>query len=102
VAVTLHLDATSPANGFLRVAPGSHRRSADGMPLGFEKVDGEVGIYAERGDVMLHHSDLWHSAARATEDPPQGVRRQIRGTFLGGRRLAPNEDLPPFNKNAAR
>jgi hypothetical protein len=102
VAVTLHLDPTSPANGFLRVAPGSHRRSDDGMPLGFEKVPGEVGVYCERGDVMLHHSDLWHSAARATEDPPLGVRRHIRGTFLGGRRLAPDERLEPFNKNAAR
>ncbi len=102
VAVTIHLDATSPANGFLRVVPGSHRRSADGMPLGFEKAAGEVGVYCEPGDVMLHHSDLWHSAARATDDAPGGVRRHIRGTFLGGRRLAPDEELEPFNKNAAR
>jgi ectoine hydroxylase-related dioxygenase (phytanoyl-CoA dioxygenase family) len=102
VAVTVHLDGTSPANGFLRVVPGSHRGSDDGMPLGFEKVPGEVGVYCDRGDVMLHHSDLWHSAARATEDPPCGVRRHIRGTFLGGRRLAGDEQLEPFNKNAAR
>jgi hypothetical protein len=102
VAITLHLDPTSPANGFLRVVPGSHRRPVDGMPLGFEKVPGEVGVYTERGDVMLHHSDLWHSAARATEDAPRGVRRHIRGAFLGGRRLAPDECLEPFNKNAAR
>lgn len=102
VAVTFHLDPTSPANGFLRVVPGSHRGSADGMPLGFEKVSGEVGVYCERGDVMLHHSDLWHSAARATEDPPDGVRRHIRGTFLGGRRIRAGEPLEAFNKNAAR
>jgi ectoine hydroxylase-related dioxygenase (phytanoyl-CoA dioxygenase family) len=102
VAVTIHLDPTSPANGFLRVSPGSHRRTAESMPLGFEKVPGEVGVYCERGDVMLHHSDLWHSAARATEDPPHGVRRHLRGTFLGGRRLAEGEQLEPFNKNAAR
>jgi len=102
VAVTFHLDPTSPANGFLRVVPGSHRRTTDGMPPGFEKVPGEVGVYCDRGDVMIHHSDLWHSAARATEDPPDGVRRHIRGTFLGGRRLAPDEPLERFNKNAAR
>jgi hypothetical protein len=102
VAVTFHLDATSPANGFLRVVPGSHRRSTEGMPLGFEKVAGEVGVYCDRGDVMLHHSDLWHSAARATEDPPDGVRRHLRGTFLGGRKLAPGQELEAFNKNAAR
>jgi hypothetical protein len=102
VAVTFHLDGTSPANGFLRVVPGSHLGGTEGMPLGFEKVPGEVGVYCERGDVLFHHSDLWHSAARATEDPPLGVRRHLRGTFLGGRRLAPDEELEPFNKNAAR
>ena len=102
VAVTFHLDDTSPANGFLRVVPGSHRRPDAGMPPGFEKVPGEVAVYCDRGDVMLHHSDLWHSAARATEDPPLGVRRHVRGTFLGGRRLAPGEELEAFNKNAAR
>jgi ectoine hydroxylase-related dioxygenase (phytanoyl-CoA dioxygenase family) len=102
VAVTFHLDATSPANGFLRVVPGSHRGTDEGMPVGFEKVGGEVGVYCDRGDVLLHHSDLWHAAARATEDPPAGIRRHIRGAYLGGRRLAPDEDLEPFNKNAAR
>ena len=102
VAVTVHRDATSPANGFLRVVPGSHLGGTYAMPLGFEKVPGEVGVYCERGDVMFHHSDLWHSAARATEDPPHGVRRHLRGTFLGGRRLAADEELEPFNKNAAR
>jgi len=102
VAVTFHLDATSPANGFLRVVPGSHHRSDEGMPGGFEKVAGEIGVYCERGDVMLHHSGLWHSAARATEDAPFGVRRHIRGTFLGGRHLGPDERLEAFNKNAAR
>jgi Phytanoyl-CoA dioxygenase (PhyH) len=102
LAVTLHLDPTSPANGFLRVVPGSHLRGTDGMPLGFEKVPGEIGVYCERGDVLFHHSGLWHSAARATEDPPLGVRRHLRGNFLGGRRLGRDEELEPFNKNAAR
>ncbi len=102
IAVTFHFDGTSPANGFLRVVPGSHRLPPEPMPPGFEKVPGEVAVYCDRGDVMLHHSDLWHSAARATEDPPGGVRRHLRGTYLGGRRLAPDEELEPFNKNAAR
>ena len=43
LAVTIHLDATSPANGFLRVLPASHRMGTDDMPLGFEKVPDEVG-----------------------------------------------------------
>jgi ectoine hydroxylase-related dioxygenase (phytanoyl-CoA dioxygenase family) len=102
LALTFHLDPTSPANGFLRVVPGSHRWGFDGMPRGFERVPGEVAVYCERGDVLVHHSDLWHAAARATEDPPGGVRRHMRGSYMGGRRLADGEQLEPFNKNAAR
>jgi ectoine hydroxylase-related dioxygenase (phytanoyl-CoA dioxygenase family) len=102
VALTFHIDGTSPANGFLRVVPGSHRRGWDDVPGGFGKIDGEVAVYCEPGDVLLHHSDLWHSAARATEDPPGGIRRHMRGSFMGGRRPAAGERLEPFNKNAER
>lgn len=65
------------------VGLGSHLSPTDDMPLGFEKIAGEVAVYCDRGDVILHHCDLWHSAARATEDPP-------------------GEQLEAFNKNAAR
>lgn len=102
VAVTLHLDATSPANGFLRVVPGSHLGGTTGMPAAFERVPGEVALYCDAGDVLLHHCDLWHAAARATEDPPGGVRRHLRGSWFGGRRPASDEPIEPFNKNAAR
>ena len=40
LAFTIHFDPTSPANGFLRVLPGSHRGGTDGMPPGFERVPG--------------------------------------------------------------
>jgi ectoine hydroxylase-related dioxygenase (phytanoyl-CoA dioxygenase family) len=102
MAFTIHIDATSPQNGFLRVVPGSHLGSDDGMPLGFEKVSGEVGVYCERGDVLLHHSNLWHSAARATEDGDAAVRRHVRGGWYGGERLAPGHGLADFVKNARR
>jgi len=101
VAFTIHLDATSPANGFLRAVPGSHHRPAD-LPDGFEKVPGEIAVYCERGDVLLHHADLWHAAARATEDPPGGVRRHLRGSWYAGERLARGHGLDDFVKNAAR
>jgi len=125
VAFTIHIDATSPANGFLRVVPGSHRwatpapyenvngavvppgsRSAGGhtseappfpMPLRFEKVPGEIALYAERGDVLFHDAYLWHSAARATDD--DGIRRHVRGGFYSG---APSGTAQDFVKNAAR
>jgi hypothetical protein len=102
IALTFHIDPTSPANGFLRVVPGSHKWATDDMPLGFERIPGEVGVYCERGDVILHHGGLWHSAARATEDPPGGIRRHMRGGWYAGRRPEPGEEIEPFNKNAAR
>jgi ectoine hydroxylase-related dioxygenase (phytanoyl-CoA dioxygenase family) len=102
IAFTVHLDGTSPANGFLRVVPGSHRRTTDGLPPAFEPVEGEVAVYARRGDVLLHHCDLWHSAARATEDPPGGVRRHLRGGWYTGEPLAAGHGVADFVKNAQR
>ena len=100
-AFTIHLDGTSPANGFLRVKPGSHLGDATGMPLGFEKVPGELAVYADRGDVILHHSGLWHSAARATDDDA-GIRRHLRGGWYAGTKLEPGHGTGDFVKNARR
>ncbi|MAU82691.1 phytanoyl-CoA dioxygenase family protein [Gordonia sp. Z-3] len=125
-AFTIHIDGTSPANGFLRVVPGSHlwatpapyrnvngvevpatARPAGGrtdrpppfdMPLRFEKVPGEVAVYAERGDILLHDCYLWHSAARATDDDSR--RRHVRGGYFGGTK--PAAGVEEFIKNAAR
>jgi hypothetical protein len=124
---TLHIDETSPCNGFLRVVPGSHlwatpapyrnvnniavpdtARPAGGrtltpppfpMPLAFEKVRGEVAVYAERGDVLLHDCYLWHSATRATDD--HATRRHLRGSYFAGAKPTPEHESE-FIKNAAR
>ena len=102
VAFTIHLDATSPANGFLRVVPGSHLGGTQGMPPGFEKVPGEIALYCDVGDVLLHDARLWHAAARATDDPPLGVRRHVRGSWHGGARLPAGHGVDDFIKNAKR
>jgi Phytanoyl-CoA dioxygenase (PhyH) len=127
VALTVHIDATSPANGFLRVVPGSHQwatpppwdnvngavvpaGSAEwgghsatpppvAMPLGFEKVPGEIAVYAEAGDVLFHDCYLWHSAAVATD--PAARRRHVRGSWYAGAEPA-NFGPGDFVKNAAR
>lgn len=129
VAFTIHIDATSPENGFLRVVPGSHQwatpapfRNANGvtvpdgarptgghtqtpppydMPLGFERVRGEIPVYCERGDLLFHDAYLWHSAARATVDT--AIRRHVRGGWFVGERDGDTSDyLEDFIKNAAR
>ena len=145
---SLHLDGTSPANGFLRVVPGSHRWAtpeAPGgrghgavnvgggvnggvgggvnggvgggvsggprtggytddpppseMPLGFDKVPGEMGVYCSRGDVLFHDAYLWHASARATADG--AVRRQICGGWYSGA-ADPSPTTADFLDNAAR
>ncbi len=129
VAFTLHLDDTSPANGFLRVVPGSHRWSTPApfvnvngsllpagsapaaghgseppplpMPLGFDKVPGEAALYCDRGDLLVHDAYLWHSAARATDDHSR--RRHVRGGWYSGLPLqAGSPGVEAFVKNAAR
>ncbi len=126
-AFTFHLDETSPANGFLRAVPGSHRWATPApytnvnnapvpddasptggytdtpppydMPLRFEKVRGEVPVYCEKGDILLHDCYLWHSAARATDDVT--TRRHVRGGYYSGDKLGDGK-REVFVKNAAR
>ncbi len=102
VAFTIHFDPTSPANGFLRVVPASHLATTDGIPPAFEGVPGEIALYQERGDVLLHHADLWHAAARGTADGATAVRRHLRGSWHGGARLDAGHGTDDFVKNAAR
>ncbi|HUD18674.1 MAG TPA: phytanoyl-CoA dioxygenase family protein [Acidimicrobiales bacterium] len=101
-AFTVHFDPTSPANGFLRVLPGSHLGGVEGIPLGFERVPGEIALYQERGDVLFHHSDLWHAAARATAYGGPAIRRHLRGSWHAGTRLEPGHGTADFVKNALR
>jgi len=102
ISFTVHIDGTSPATGFLRVVPGSHLGGTEGLALGFEKIAGEVAAYAEPGDILFHHSDLWHSATVATDDAPEVKRRHLRGSWYGGERLEPGHGTDDFVKNARR
>jgi len=80
----------------------SHKVPPDGMPPAFERIPGEIAVYAERGDVLLHDGHLWHSAARATVDGETGIRRHLRGGWYGGERIQEGHGLDDFVKNAAR
>ena len=104
-AFTIHLDGTSPANGFLRVVPGSHKVDIDAAELGgheFGPIAGEVPVYAAPGDIILHDYKLWHAAARGTADGVSGRRRHVRGGWFAGPKLPREHGIGYFNKNAAR
>jgi hypothetical protein len=97
-AFTINLDATSPENGFLRILPGSHRLEPPTRPEGYEKVEGEVAVYCERGDLLLHHSHLWHAAGRPSNDA--ALRRHIRGKWCSGEPISAGAWDGTFNASA--
>ncbi|MDC3123789.1 phytanoyl-CoA dioxygenase family protein [Gammaproteobacteria bacterium] len=104
-AFTVHIDPTSPANGFLRVVPGSHKRDVHKDEIGswgFDHVQDEVAVFAGRGDIILHDYRLWHAAARGTADGLSGRRRHVRGSWYAGKRYAQDHGIGTFYKNAAR
>ena len=104
-AFTIHIDPTSAANGFLRVVPGSHKIEIHKDEIGswaFDHVQGEVPVFADRGDIILHDYRLWHAAARGTADGLSGRRRHVRGSWYAGERYAPDHGIGTFYKNASR
>ncbi len=104
-AFTIHIDPTSAANGFLRVVPGSHKVEMHKDNIGswaFDHVQGEVPVFADRGDIILHDYRLWHAAARGTADGLSGRRRHVRGSWYAGERYALDHGIGTFYKNASR
>lgn len=99
-AFTINLDATSPENGFLRMLPGSHRNPPAQRPEQYQKVPGEVAVYCERGDLLLHHSHLWHAASRPSND--EAIRRHIRGKWCSGSPIAEGAWDGTMNNSATR
>lgn len=75
VALRIHLDASRPENGPLRVIPGSHREGV----LGDETVSAlarersSVELIAERGDVIAMSPLLVHSSSKVTAPLPRRV-----------------------------
>lgn len=86
-------DDARPTGGYTAVSPPF------AMPLGFERIRGEIPVYTEPGDIILHDAYLWHSAARATDDVT--TRRHVRGSYLNGDREGDGK-REVFVKNAAR
>jgi ectoine hydroxylase-related dioxygenase (phytanoyl-CoA dioxygenase family) len=93
IALRIHMDDSTEANGPLRVLPGSHR---DGV-LSDAAVDARVAAseavacLARRGDVLLMRPLLVHASSKATAGAPRRVLHVEYATTRdlgGGLRLA--------------
>ncbi|QJE74121.1 phytanoyl-CoA dioxygenase family protein [Aerophototrophica crusticola] len=83
VALRLHLDDCGPANGALRVVPGSHRlgRLDAAGAVAAAKASGNVACAAAAGDVLLMRPLLLHASPPA-EAP--GHRRVLHLDYAAG------------------
>jgi len=81
-AITVHIDPTSPANGFLRVVPGSHRWAT---PAPYDNVNGAV---VPPGGGTLGWARR-HAAAGADAAPVRKGARRDRRLRRGGRHPLP-------------
>lgn len=81
VAVRVHLDDSSPENGPLRVAPGSHRQGRLVVSSGSLTKSGadEFVCTAPRGSVLLMRPLLLHASSKAEIDSPRRVLHFLFG-----------------------
>ncbi|WP_296227291.1 phytanoyl-CoA dioxygenase family protein [Ralstonia sp. UBA689] len=81
IAVRLHLDDCGPAEGPLRVVPGSHRQGRVGQAqmLDARDTQGEVTCLANRGDALLMRPLLLHASSKSTGERPRRVLHFVYG-----------------------
>ena len=126
-AFTLHVDGTSPANGFLRVVPGSHQWAT---PAPYENVNGArrcpkappppPATPTPRRRFRCHSASrrcparsrsISNAATSSSTTPTSGIpqlappttpppRRHVRGSWFTG--VVSDEGIEEFVKNAAR
>lgn len=88
VALRIHLDASTPANGPLRVVPGSHRKPITD-DIDFRNViqsGPQVELTVGRGGVIAMSPLLIHASSKSAGDEP---RRVIHVEYAESRDIAP-------------
>lgn len=78
IAVRIHVDACTTADGPLRVIPGSHTLGAVGMLKTETTPRQEVTCVAARGDALLMRPLLLHASSKAAGT---GMRRVLHFVF---------------------
>lgn len=89
VALRVHLDASGPDNGPLRVIPGSHRGGLRGVTAIDDAVrlGAPVECHVSRGGVLLMRPLILHSSPKAVR--PDAPRRVLHIEYVGDLALAP-------------
>ncbi len=86
VALRLHLDDATEADGGLRFVPGSHQAGVldDAAAATWRRQRGEVAVDARAGDALLMRPLALHASSKATA--PSG-RRRVLHVLFGPREL---------------
>jgi hypothetical protein len=82
VAIRIHLDASTPENGPLRIVPGSHRRGRlnNSSAEDSRRLAGEVPVLAARGTAIAMRPLLLHASSKtATHALPRRVLHFVFG-----------------------
>jgi len=98
--VGIHLDNSSPANGGLRLIPGSHTQGL--WSLLFKKkyfIDNkpdkdEVGLTVSAGDLTVHDGRLWHRVAQSPLKGEISRRRVMYIPLITGEYKPKTEESP--------
>ncbi len=83
--VGLHLDYSSPANGGLRIIPGTHNKGIGTLLfrkayyVDFKPDKHELGLTVEPGDLTVHDGRLWH---RVAQSPLMGEASRRRVMYI--------------------
>lgn len=100
--VGLHLDHSSPANGGLRILPGTHNKGI--RTLLFRKFyylnnkadKHEFGPTVEPGDLTVHDGRIWHRVAQSPFVGEKSRRRVMYIPIISGKYLPRDESSKPL------
>jgi phytanoyl-CoA hydroxylase len=104
--IGLHLDRCTPANGGLRLIPGSHNQGFFSMCfrkayfVSHKPDPAEVCVETEAGDLTVHDGRLWHRVARSTLSGAASLRRSMYLPYLTGPYEPKSDDsaTPAYHK----
>lgn len=85
VAIRIHLDASTPENGPLRIVPGSHRSGRlKSIAEDSRRLAGEVPVLGARGAAIVMRPLLLHASSKAAA---QALPRRVLHFVFGPREL---------------